>query len=108
MLIHCSLIKSVYNHPQFPWASKTTNPLSKNLHRRPPRPPDPTENILFIDIYIQGVTEFLKIYDWLNVIPIVISEDMIGPNNNTHLDTLRSNNWMVCREIIMHFYSNIH
>ena len=78
--------------PNFPELQRPPIHFQKIYIRRPPRPPDPTENIVFIDIYIQGVTEFLKIYDWLNVIPIVISEDMIGPNNNTHLDTLRSNN----------------
>ena len=72
--------------PNFPELQRPPIHFAKKSANRPPRPPDPTEDIVFIDISIQGVTSFKKKSDWLNPIPIVNSEDIIGQNNNTHLD----------------------
>ena len=71
----------------FPDLQRPANHFQKNTSSHPSRPPDPTENIVFIDILIQGVKQILKNSDWLDLIPIVISANVIGPNNDTHLLT---------------------
>ena len=73
--------------PNFPELQRPPIHFQKKTSNRPPRPPDPTENIVYIDILSQGVKQLKKKSDWLYVIPIVISANVIGRNNDTHLLT---------------------
>ena len=75
---YCLSVRSVITNPQFPSSLMPLASTKISSSTIPTRPLHPTEKFVYIVVFIQGVTRFLKKSHWLQLIPIVYIRKVIG------------------------------